>query len=126
MQRAVPSPVYYLFGSVFAWLGLLLLQQPLTLHCAFLTLLVRQAVLLSSEDVADLHQSLPPSELAAYLLQLSALSELAAYLIHLPAPSELAACWKQLPVLLEAAALLDEAIGGALLWPRRDGSRLCR
>ena len=67
MQRAVPSPVYYLFGSVFAWLDLLLLQQPLTLHCAFLTLPVGlgPSVLLPAENVVASWQLIPPSETVA-------------------------------------------------------------
>ena len=88
MQRAVPSPICCLFGSVFDWRDrqpicgpMPLLQLPLTLHRVFSKLLVGQAVLLSSEDAADLCQLVPPSEMAAYLCQWLAPSELAAHLI---------------------------------------------
>ena len=132
-QRVVPFPICYLFVSVFGWRDRLpmfgpitLIQLPLTLHRAFWTQLVDAVVLLSSEDVVGRHQSLPPSEMAVYLLHLFAPSEMVAYLLHVFAPSEMVACWKQFLVPLEPGAPLDGVIGGVLLSPRRDGSQFCR
>ena len=127
MQRAVPSPVYYLFGSVFAWLDLLLLQQPLTLHCAFLTLPVGRSVLLPVENVVASWQLIPPSETVAQLLYSAAPSETTVHLLHLVAPSELAALLLHSLApselfevvglaFLGLAALLDGATGGAHFW----------
>ena len=133
------APVCCSIWTECCWLGrlplcgvLLLLQlyslqslPQLLLHSlhVFVSLLVGRSV---SPPVADLYQLLPPSEMADCLLQSMAPSEMAAYLIHSPAPSELAAYWKQLLVLLEPDALRVGTIGGALLWPRRGGSRLYR
>ena len=135
MLHVVPSPVRCLIWNECSWPGcwqsleplpiflpIPLLQLPLPSLHVFVSRLVRRFV---SSFAADLHQLLPPSEMADYLLHSIAPSELAAYLMHLPAPSELVACWKRLSVLLEPGAPLDEAIGRALLWPRRGGSRLC-
>ena len=127
MQRAVPSPVYCLFGSVFAWLDLLLLQQPLTLHCAFLTLPVGRSVLLPAENVVASWQLIPPSETVAQLLYSAAPSETTVHLLHLVAPSELAALLLHSLApselfevvglaFLGLAALLDGATGGAHFW----------
>ena len=154
MLHVVPSPICCLIWNECSWPGslqflgpllifglILLLPLPLSLHHVFVTLLVGRS---GSLLAVDLYHLLPPSEMVAQLLHLEAPSEVPAHLLrsmalllvapsellaHLLrslAPSKLAACWEQLLVPLEPGALLDEAIGGALLSPRRGGSRVCR